>query len=253
MDVDTFRKCCEAVAEFPRLGEPGPNMNNGGNKVIGMMGGEPTLHRDFPELCRIMAEVIPNQVNRGLWTGWRPGIEKHAAIISRTFGPASNYNLHEPPSVHQPILVGIRELFPNDPETMWSLIDRCWMQSIWSSSITSKGFFFCEVAAALDEIFDGPGGLPLEPDCWRHDLDAYREQIERWCPRCGCAAPLPGRMDNEEIDDVSPLNHEELKRLGSPRVLNGQCRIFDCEHYEPSRYSKGWMPNIYRSEQRDSD
>lgn len=252
MDVDTFAACCDAVADFPRLGEPGPNMNNGGNKVIGMMGGEPTMHPDFERLCRIMREKIPHKINRGLWTGWREGHARHLATIHETFGPASNYNFHEPPSVHQPILVGIQELFPDRPELMWQLIDGCWMQRIWSSSITRKGFFFCEVAAALDEIFDGPGGVPIGPDCWRHDIDYYRDQVERWCPMCGCAAPLPGRMDNEGVDDISPGNLLRLRQLRSPRVAAGDYREFDVARYDPDKYATGWMPNIYRSEQRNA-
>ncbi len=249
IDIQSFEKCLKAVADFPRLGQPGPNMHNTGRKVIGLIGGEPLLHPEFPRLCELMRQYVPDIVNRGLWTGWADGLHRYRDLIAATFGPASNYNFHDPPSVHQPILVAIRELVPDEAK-MWRWIEGCWVQRIWSSSATRKGFFYCEVAAALDEIFDGPGGLPLEPGCWQHDLEAYREQIERWCPRCGCAAPLPGRLDNEQLDDVSPGNLAELTRLGSPRVAAGAVRVFDCSGYDPQRYAPGWTPNIYRTEQR---
>lgn len=248
---DEFRTMLNAVRLFITDSDPHPNdpTRNYGKKLIGMMGGEPTIHPKFAELCEIMREVIPGRDHRGLWSGWRPGMEKYADVIAETFGPASNYNFHEPPSQHQPILVAIRELIP-DEATMWDYIDRCWLQVTWSSSVTPKGFFFCEVAAALDEIFDGPGGLPLEPNCWKYDLSAYRDQIERWCPLCGCAAPLPGRLDNQNVDDISPGNLAILKEKQSPRVLAGDYRVFDCAGYDPSNPQNSQAPAIYRTEQR---
>jgi hypothetical protein len=248
MTTDEFAAACLSLRDFPARGEPGPNQNNNGRKVVGMIGGEPLLHPNFVDLCGIMRAVIPDKINRGLWTGWKDGVEHHQGIIGKTFGPASNYNYHQPPSVHQPVLVAIEELFPDDPETMWGLINGCWVQRIWSSAITPRGFYFCEVAATLSMVMDGPDGLPVIPGCWEHDLEAYQYQIEWACPKCGCSAPLPGREDVDGMDDISPGNVARLQN--SPAVKAGKYHLFDVAAYDPAQHDKNWQPNLYRSEQR---
>lgn len=137
----------------------------------------------------------------------------------------------------------------------WELIEACWVQTLWAGAITPKGYFFCEVAAALDTIFDGPGGLPINPDCWRGDLwfetadgvrrphGPYAEQILRWCGRCGACVPLPGRWDGEEVDDVSPTNLAELERVGSPRIERGQYNLWGDPLVE--WFSGEWHPQSY--------
>ena len=49
-----------------------------------------------------------------------------------------------------------------DKKLMWKMIDNCWIQKQWSASITPKGGFFCEVAASLDYLFEGPGDMKLK-------------------------------------------------------------------------------------------
>jgi hypothetical protein len=73
-------------------------------------------------------------------------------------------------------------------------------------------------------------------------LADYREQIERWCPRCGVCLPLVGRPDSERRDDVSPGNLGALEALGSPRVAAGEVVEFDTEKYEPP---PDWEPLRY--------
>ncbi len=247
ISLEDFQACLDAAKGFVTDGEPGPNQNNYGRKVIGMMGGEPTLHPEFPKLCEMMRQAIPDIHNRGLWTGSKTGIAKYEAIIRETFGPASNYNFHDPPSMHQPVLVAIGDLVRAgafDTQEMWRLIDNCWVQRIWSGSFTSRGFFFCEVAAALDRVFHGPGGEPLAPDCWRHDIEHYAYQIEWACVRCGCCVPLPSRQDDQQQDDISPMNLRALSRMN--KIL-GRTVPFDCAAYVRE---SNWRPNLYRSEQR---
>jgi hypothetical protein len=175
MTVGEFAGAVNALAEFPTKSALD---HQGRGKVIGIMGGEPLLHPDFPELAEMVIEVLPEARHRGLWTGLDYREHKHRTAVERLLGLHHgrgggylNHNRHEPPSVHQPVLVAIREVI-RDEAAMWKLIDDCWLQKTWSSCITPKGFFFCEVAGALDIIFDGPGGLPIDPQCWRHPLGA---------------------------------------------------------------------------------
>jgi len=237
----TRREFCRAVGAlmaFPDDSEPDAQARP---KIVGLIGGEPLVHPEFRRLVDIFCEMIPRRSARGCWTGVDLSRHRYGELIRRRFGYV-NENLHEPPSRHHPILVSVSEvartLFDDQAEAeqwMWQQIDACWLQPLWSSSITPKGFFFCEVAAALDLVFDGPGGLPVDPTCWRQPLAAYREQIERWCPRCGIPLRnLRARPDRDRLDDVSPQNLRELRRLGSPRIQRGEYQTYNLPAYDPA-------------------
>jgi hypothetical protein len=144
-------------------------------------------------------------------------------LIERTFGYVNN-NQHKSECRHSPILVAISDVIPDAAERE-RLIDNCWLQEMWSATITPKGFFFCEVAGAMDMLFGGPGGLPVEPGCWRRPLEDFREQIERWCSRCGVPLNLRGRIDHEGIDDISASNIAELTARHSHRIAAGLYKL----------------------------
>jgi hypothetical protein len=247
MSPEVFARAVEALVDCPAESPPD---RRGRRKVVGMIGGEPLLHARFPELCEIMIAGIRETRHRGLWTGMQYGRHPFRVAVDRLIGPQPspigylNQNLHDTECYHQPVLVAVEDLV-QDERAMWELIDACPLQQEWSSTITPKVFFFCEVAACMDLVFDGPGGLPVTSACWRHDLAVYREQIERWCPRCGVCLPLEGRLDKEQVDDLSQSNLETLRRLGSPRVLAGDYALFDPERYDPSAHRAGWSPLRY--------
>ena len=231
MPVDVFAAAVESLADFPDNSTPNPHGQNCGIKVVGIIGGEPTLHPEYAELCEIIKAGIPRRINRGLWTSSR----QDARIAKNLFGYV-NFNPHAPPSHHHPILVSIRDVI-SDEARMWELIDRCPYQTTWASSIGPNGFFFCEVAASLDLVFHGPGGLPVAPGCWREPLEHFRDQITTWCPRCGGAIPMNKsrhRLDAEHVDDVSVSNLKALEQVGSPRILRGDYVVFDVESYSKS-------------------
>ena len=236
---ECFREACESVATFPEDSVPDVQ---GRRKVIGMIGGEPTIHPQFEQLCAVMADVIPDRASRGLWSSLGPAYDRHADMIDAVFG-YQNKHPHQPPARHQPVLVASEELMP-DRGKRYALIRDCWLQNSWCGAITPKGVFFCEVAAALDIIFDGPGGLPIEPLWWNRSMLDFHDQIHRWCNRCGVCMPLPGRMDCDEMDDVSPGNLRALEAVGS-RAL-ARCRVFPLVGYDPDTYAPEWEPRRYR-------
>lgn len=239
VDLEDFARACEALAEFPCNSPPD---DRGRTKVVGLIGGEPLLHPRLQELVEILCHFVPDACHRGLWTSVNLDRDQRGAWLREKFG-FINENRHDSDCFHQPVLLAIEEVI-HDRKEMWRLIDRCWVQRYWSGTITPKGFFFCEVAGALDWIFGGPGGLPVDSDCWRHDLDAYREQIERWCPRCGCALPFPGRRDREGRDDVTPENLKALKLIHSPALERVVC--FDPNRYRKEAFGRRWNPERYR-------
>ena len=209
MDTKQFCNALKAVKDFP---ENSPPSKSASFKLVGIIGGEPLFHPKFPELLEIMRTEIPNKDHRGLWTGLHWQATKHVGIIEKTFHVKYIHNNRHDlqRSRHSPILVAIKDVI-DDPIEQTTLIDNCWLQNNWCSTITPKGYFFCEVAGAFDWVFNGPGGLPVEPDCWKRPISDFQEQIDQWCPMCGIPLQLKGRIDSEEIDDISQSNLELLK------------------------------------------
>ena len=121
------------------------------------------------------------------------------------------YNEHSTPGgKHTPLLVSIDEVV-EDKKLMWEMIDNCWIQSQWSAAITPKGGFFCEVAASLDYLFEGPGGYEIKPGWWKKDPKDFQDQVKRYCVDCSGALPMKeGQMGTgEEMDLRMTLFHLE--------------------------------------------
>lgn len=190
MNPEQFEHNVRCLSDFPVCSPIHPTVRT---KMIGMMGGEPLMHPKFTALCRLMASHVPARKNRGLWTGlaWRRSM--HRQLIEDTFGHV-HYNPHYQTrfSLHSPVLVAVQDVI-NDEQQRRRAIDNCWLQSRWCGTVTPKGLFFCEVAGAFDWVMQGPGGLVVEPGCWRRPLADFRGQIDRWCLRCGIPLNLQGR------------------------------------------------------------
>lgn len=186
--------------------------------VVGMFGGNPCLHPQFPELCEIMRDVIPWE-RRGLWANHPRGMGRHAAI---TFNPAfSNLNVHQSQAAHDefvrdwpesspylkgldadsrhaPVWTSMRDLIPNEQDR-WDLIGNCDINKNWSALIgTFRGMlrgWFCEIAGAQSMLHqhdpDYPDtGVPVVPGWWRQGMSAFEGQVRKHCHECGI--PLRG-------------------------------------------------------------
>src|SRR3989338_7290862 len=216
MYVETFTNALDSLEGFPGH--------------IGIMGGEPTLHPQLPEILRMMREKIPEKNRREFWTTGLHKWEQYKPILSETFDKERiAYNDHsQPDGVHQPLLVAAEDVI-KDKKLMWELIDNCWVQMRWSASITPKGAFFCEVAAAADHLFDGPGGYPVEKGWWKKTPKEFADQVQRYCPKCSAAIPIPSYSDKAKHDLVSKSNFERLKRVMSPKYFAGNATLYDKE------------------------
>lgn len=240
MSLETFERAVASVRTFPKASVPDVE---GRKKVIGVIGGEPTLHPQFTEICRIMEELLPDKKTRGLWTNCGPKYKEHRVLIDRVFG-YQNKQPHKPPVRHQPVLIASRDAV-KDKDKRLKLIYDCWLQNSWASSITPRGVWYCEVAGALDMVFqDTPGRLPIEPLWWNRSMLDFHDQILHHCNRCGVCLPLPGRLDGDEMDDVSPTNLKRLEAIRSP----GLARLFlhTMKGYNPAKYEETWSPRRYR-------
>lgn len=223
---------------------------------IGIMGGEPTLHPQFKEICQLVQKMVPNRRQRALWTNgykW----DEYEEIINETFDTdLVTYNDHENKEVgkHQPLLVAAEEIL-TDWELMWRLIGNCWVQWRWAASITPKGGFFCEVAAAQDYLFDGPGGYPLKKGWWNKNPNEFMDQVKHYCPRCSAAVPMKRVSSHMAYDLISKKNAQRLKALGSPKFLKGNYRIFDKKLTEKDInriIRNGWTPWSHRPYKQNS-
>lgn len=233
--IDHLRKALLSLEGFPGS--------------IGIMGGEPTLHPKFREICEVFQEIVPDKNKRQLFTnGFR--WDKYEDIIYETFNKYNIlYNDHKSPEGrHQPLLMAAKDLV-EDEEYMWELIDSCWIQERWSTSITPKGGFFCEVAAAQDMLFDGPGGYPLEKNWWKKTPDEFKDQMKRYCANCSAAVPMPIPSANDAVDFISLSNEDNLKECGSRRFKRGGTQTFvkKMSKKEIEKNKKNWRPWEHRS------
>ena len=233
MDLPTVEKSLQSLVDFP-------------NK-IGIMGGEPTIHPEFAEICALVRQYITIEC-RALWTNGAQWA-KYESVINETFLLQNIvYNDHShTEGHHQPLLVASQDVV-KDKKLWRKLIDDCWIQKRWSASITPKGAFFCEVAAALDVLFDGPGGYAIEPNWWKKEPADFQDQVERYCVNCSAAIPMPPVDANEGKDIVSSRIEEMLKAVSSPRYAKGNVAVFDyvLDAEKITEYSKSWKPWSHR-------
>jgi hypothetical protein len=215
MSVECFREAVYASKDWPG--------------VVAAFGGNPCVHPDFSELCRIMSEEIPQQSRRGLWAS---SFGKYGELVRRTFYPTGRMNLNahgnrevsdamerwtpgkvilgsaDGPSWHTPILVDWRDV-GLDEERWVAYREKCPINRKWSSAIV-EGFdgrpraYFCEVAAAIDDLLGGDNGIPAEPGWWKNGMDAFQHQVDACCD-AGCGVPfcMRGHLDRDGVYDVS--------------------------------------------------
>lgn len=239
MDLGTFE---QAVTSMQGWAAPG--------KVLGIMGGEPTLHSQFEELAVLffgmwgygyvarhgrlpikdfnayVQERLQDRTSgRGLWTSLGPGYARHYELIQEVFDHQT-VNTHENPGLHQALLITRKELGIPDEEWI-PLRDKCWVQNLWSASITPHGAYFCEVAGAIDNLFyQGAHAWPIEPGWWKRTPDQFGDQLGL-CEHCALALPVAGVEARKNRDLISPASLTLLERAGSPAVARGK---FDAWH-----------------------
>ncbi len=240
MELDFFEKALDSLEGF--------------RGRIGIIGGEPTLHPRFPEIC----EILRGRYSRdrvGLWSAGGPKWEKHKALAGSTFGFIA-FNQHDEQQkqvcMHQPATLAICEAVP-DPVLRQQLIDDCWVQRTWCPSIAPKGAFFCEVAYSLDVILDGPGGYPVEPGWWRKSPEQFRDQVDRYCQNCGMAVPIQRKLLAEQQEEFTPGLYELFCAHGLPRLDPGWVAVKDIRlsNDEIEKNKKTWYPGNYRGDLYD--
>lgn len=227
--------------------------------MVGAMGGDPLLHPKFAQYCEYMRSKIDRE-KLGLWSTFPDGpkYKGYAQLICDTFGNVLLNDHSRDDILHAPVLMASEDYFKKecpdckgssssaqpsedndglvlecktcngtglitDMRELMLATEHCWVQESWSSAINPKGAFFCEVAAALSDLFDGPKGWPVEPGWWKRTPAEFKEQREWACAKCGAALPLERvRNSQDNRDDVSTSNLERLKAIKSRKIAKGE-------------------------------
>jgi hypothetical protein len=231
MSLEQFKRAVDSMEGYP--------------KMTGMMGGEPLLHPKFAEFCEYMLSRIPRR-QLGLWTSFPVGYEHYREVICNTFGNIfvndhSRWDIH-----HHPFLVGIEEVIRNKDQ-MFVEINRCPFQEWWSASINPHGAFFCEIAASMSMLFDDGEGWKVKPGWWWRTPKDYKDQIEKWCPRCGGALRLKRRLSvDNEIDDISFKNVRRLQGF-SHKVEDEKYNLHDLQQVDEMEPLASYKDMQYRN------
>jgi hypothetical protein len=244
--------------------------------VVGVFGGNPAMHPQFDEICRIMRSRIP-YLQRGLWCNDLMGKGEHARI---TFNPHhSNLNVHlssksyqefcrdwpesipylkglDQDSIHGSPWVAIKDVIP-DEEERWKLIADCDISKHWSAMVCvvrgEPRAFFCEIAGAQAMLHqDNPDwdhtgqpmpdtGLAVKPGWWRLKMESFEPQARLHCHACG----IPMRRQGVEAiggthEEFSPT-HEFIAR---PKVKGRTVEIVSIGGIpsRPDRPSTEYLP-----------
>jgi len=220
MTAHQFDKACRSLREY--FG------------VVGVFGGNPCLHPEFPMLCGILRRHIPRE-RRGLWTN---RVHGHGAVCADTFNPAvSNINVHldqvaadevreswpdakiwgeHQDSRHSPPFVAMQDVIANEAQR-WKLIAGCDINRHWSAEIVVfrgelRGFF-CELAAAQAVLHQSEPeypdlGMAVEPGWWRRPMSDFAEQARYHCHACG----VPLRGHGELAQNTDPAAYEQVSK-----------------------------------------
>lgn len=243
MDLETVEKCASALKDWPNL--------------VGVIGGEPSLHPRLPEICRIITKYIEPE-RLCFFTAGGQRYEQHKEIIHETFKHAVHLNRHDDNSkamcLHQPATIAIKDVVA-DAEIRRKLINNCWVQKTWCPTSTPRGGFFCEVAAALDNLFELGGGYSIEERWWDKTPHDYQDQVCRYCDLCGMAIPMPRDRQDSKREKVSKTFIELAGMKHLPIIDHNRIEYFDHQFTrdELIKNMKSWDPGNYRQDKGIED
>lgn len=236
----------EAIASMQGWYKPG--------NVLGLIGGEVTLHSRFPEIAAVFREnwnpqkkvwlggqpiadfnAFANQrlfdriSGRGLWTSLGTGFYRNMEHIFSTFDHW-NTNTHEAGGLHQALFITREEYqaATGMGNAEWEANrDRCWVQNMWSATINDKGGYPCEVMGTIDRLyFNGAHAWPVEKGWWKRQPKDFGSMLEL-CNFCSLAQPGLASVDAKERDTLSQISVDRLKAAGSPAVAKGRFDVYE--------------------------
>lgn len=211
---------------------------------VGFIGGEPQLHSQFVEVCKLIRRKMPRG-KVGILTSIPLEKSKYRAEIEQTFHyvPVNEHNpLQQQTAFHQPFSLAVMDMVPN-PELRRELIKNCWIADNWCPSISPLGVFNCEVAFGIASLL-GAKGWPIEPFWWRRQV--VSDQL--WlCEYCGGCIPMEKQVLG---DGTEKMSVSFLKLLLDNDLPTGPYTLvtepFSIEYM--ANWAKVWRPSQYRGE-----
>lgn len=232
--------------------------------VVGMFGGNPTMHPEFEELCSLLRKHVPWE-QRGLWSNKLLG---KGSTARRTFNPAvSNLNVHldreaydefwrdwpearsvvkghDTDSRHSPPFVSMSDVGVSE-ERRWDLIGNCDINQNWSAmlcAVPGKGLraFFCEIAGSMAMLHAGEEdwpdvGMEVTPGWWQKPMQDFAQQVRTYCHQCGIPLRRYGQLAVEgDYEEVSQAHQGFFKtkrrdrRVELVTVESGPTKTLDC-------------------------
>jgi len=213
--------------------------------VVGMFGGNPTLHPQFEELCEVLKGAIP-YYRRGLWSS---SLNGHGKLVRETFNPAvSNINVHtnskafyefqeEWPEVrvfgledstHAPAFISLRETI-EDKEDCYALISKCEINRHWSPMVAPfRGelrAYFCEVAGAQAMLHQGDPDYPdlgvvVDGSWWKRPMSVFAKQVEQYCLNCSVPLNVKGSPSQGDTPEHVSKYHLPFMKLKGYRDVH---------------------------------
>lgn len=212
--------------------------------VVGVFGGNPAVHPQFPELCEILKTYVPFK-QRGLWCNHPRG---HGKLMREVFNPSySNLNVHlsheaydefkrdwpesrpfglHEDSRHSPPFVAMKDV-ESDESKRWDMISNCDINKFWSAmvcSVPGRGLraFFCEIAGAQAMLHpDWPDtGLPAVEGWWTEPMTSFDQQVRLHCHACGVPLRRFGQLAvGGEYEEVSETHKDIYQPKQKDRLV----------------------------------
>jgi hypothetical protein len=234
--------------------------------IIGIIGGEPLLHPEFRAINAVLRKHFPPK-KLGLWTSGIPRTmledPRNDLDIKRTYGFVA-YNPHDMEQIkkcrHQPLTISISEVV-TDESIRLQLVDNCWVQRTWCPTITHKGAYFCEVAAAQDILLnEGAHAWPLIEEgsgreWWRRQPDEFDTQKNALCFRCGMPIPMERELLLNQKEKFSPKLLNTFRERGLKRTSAKDVEIYDhiFNKEELQKNILTWFPGNYREDLKSDE
>ena len=214
-------------------------------RKIGIIGGEPTVHPQFPALCRVVRDYWTGEgAWAGLWTCGGPAYERHLAAIDRSFSWVAMNDKRGDSCLHQRLLVASRDAVP-DPALRRRIQDACWVQRDWSPTICASGVWFCEVAASIARVlWPAMRGWALSEPWGTYGYAEYEAQRVA-CDFCGMCLPQP-RDHVDSGQEVASQSWADVigTALRAPYpTVRSDLRIDTWEQF--LALAAGWRPGEY--------
>ena len=252
MPVEEFKLAVRSLRDWPGM--------------IGIMGGLPTKHPKFSELCAILRDNFsPNKLE--VWSSGEKEFFQKRDDIDKTFAHMS-YNEHNDTQVdvcqHQVTTMSIGETV-DDPEFRDELSSNCWVLDKWCPNIShrpdGKGAFVCELMSGLDFMLEsvGLGGKGIDfgkdPDWWKRAVNdpEYSAQLHEYCDWCSMCVPMERQTLRNGKELVSEKFAWLMGRNGS-KCFGDQSKTEIITGKKLKRedmkeiLEKGWEPHKFRGD-----